>query len=363
MRPAWAAINLAALRHNLNEVRKQAGQARVLAILKANAYGHGLVRIAQALDGADAFGVARIDEALALRKAGIVKPIVLLEGFFNASELPVLAASGLQPVIHSEYQLRQLEAAQGLSQPLKVWLKVDTGMHRLGIDPGQAVSFYQRLQHCENVQGQPVLMSHFASADIPQAEQNAQQCETFEPLAAALDAPLSFSNSAALFAAIAPNDNWVRPGLALYGVSPLAEKTTAELNLHPVMSLQASVISVRDIKAGDDVGYGAAWRAAQATRIAVLAIGYGDGYPRLAPQGTPIWINGRCYPLAGRVSMDMLSVDLGPDSDVAVGDTGVLWGSELPVEGIAAQVGTIPYELLCNVARRVALDYTEHSDV
>lgn len=357
MRPAWAAIDLTALRHNVTKVRKHAGQAKILAILKANAYGHGLVRVAQALSDTDAIGVARVDEALALRKAGIVTPIVLLEGFFNASELPLLAANGLQPIIHSEYQLTQLESAYNLSQPLKVWLKVDTGMHRLGVEPEQAVGFYQRLEQCSNVQGKPVLMSHFACADEPEAEQNTQQTIEFASFANQVKAPVSFSNSAALLAGLAPHDNWVRPGLAVYGVSPLLRKSAVELQLKPVMNLQASVISVRDIAAGDKVGYGAAWQASVATRIAVLAIGYGDGYPRMAPQGTPVVINGRRYPLAGRVSMDMLSVELGPDSDVVVGDTGVLWGPQLPVEEIATHVGTIPYELLCNVAHRVALEY------
>ncbi|RUO30403.1 alanine racemase [Aliidiomarina soli] len=357
MRPAWAAIDLAALQHNLEALQQLAKGARILAILKANAYGHGLTRIAQQLDGVDAIGVARLDEALALRNAGVVKPIVLLEGFFAAEQLPILAASGLQPVIHSEYQLLQLEQAKGLVNPLKVWLKVDTGMHRLGVEPEQAVGFYRRLQACPNVQSEPVLMSHFASADCPQTVQNEEQRQAFAAIQAQLQAPVSFSNSAALLAAVAEHDDWVRPGLALYGVSPFAEQTGAMLNLKPVMKLQASVISVRSIGAGAGVGYGAAWHASKSTRIAVLAIGYGDGYPRTAPDGTPVFINGRRYPIVGHVSMDMLAVEVGPDSDVEVGDTGQLWGPDLPVEEVARYVGTIAYELLCNVAHRVVLDY------
>lgn len=357
MRAAWANIHLDALAHNLAVLKQHAGGARILAILKANAYGHGLARIASELQGVDAIGVARLNEALALRNAGIVKPIVLLEGFFSADELPIFAASGLQPVIHSQYQLAQLEQAQGLAQPLRVWLKVDTGMHRLGVAPDQAVACYRRLQACANVQGEPILMSHFASADAPDAAQNNNQNRALADIQRQLAAPVSFSNSAALLAKVAQHDDWFRPGLALYGVSPFAQHTGADYNLRAVMSLQASVISVRDVAAGEGVGYGAAWQTESDTKVGIVAIGYGDGYPRLAPAGTPVWINGRCYPLKGRVSMDMLSVDLGVDSQVQVGDTAQLWGEHLAVELIAEKVGTIAYELLCNVAHRVALEY------
>lgn len=361
MRAAWAEINLHALNHNLTVVRKHAGNAKVLAILKANAYGHGLSRVATQLDGVDAIGVARLDEALALRKAGIAKPIVLLEGFFSAAELPILAASGIQPVIHAHYQLEQLEHAQGLAQPLNVWLKVDTGMHRLGVAPSDAVSVFRRLQACANVQGTPILMSHFACADTPEHRQNEMQRATFKSIHDVVKAPISFSNSAALLADVAAHDDWVRPGLALYGVSPFAGCEGTTLDLQAVMSLQTSVIAIRELAVGEGVGYGAAWRASGPTRVGILAIGYGDGYPRTAPHGTPVFINGRRYPIVGRVSMDMLSVELGLDSDVQVGDTGQLWGPDLPVELIAKHVGTVPYELLCNVAHRVALEYSHQA--
>lgn len=357
MRPAWAAIDLKALAHNFKIVRQYAGSARILAILKANAYGHGLSRIATELKDIDAIGVARLDEALALRNSGVVKPIVLLEGFFDPAQLPILAASGLQPVVHSEYQLEQLEKATDLTQPLKVWLKVDTGMHRLGVAPEQAVEFFHRLKACRYVQGEPILMSHFASADCPEAAQNRLQRELFAPLQSTLQAEISFSNSAALLGKVANHDDWVRPGLALYGVSPFNDKTAQSLDLKPVMNLQASIISIREIAAGEKVGYGGAWQADKATRIAVLAIGYGDGYPRTAPAGTPVWINGRCYPIVGRVSMDMLSVEIGISDTIKIGDTAQLWGPDLAVEKVAEKVGTISYELLCNVARRVVLDY------
>lgn len=356
MRPAWAAIDLDALRHNYQLLRHKAGGASILAILKANAYGHGLIRIARELSEVDAIGVARVDEALALRNAGVAKPIVLLEGFFEADQLPLLAASGLQPVIHTEHQLQQLEKAT-LSTPLKVWLKVDTGMHRLGVEPEQAVPFYRRLEASANVQGAPVFMTHFASADMPQSDQTETQLASFTFLEAQLQGITSLSNSAAFLRSVAPDDNWVRPGLAMYGISPFADKVSADLGLQPVMTLQASVISTRIINAGERVGYGGAWQAPQRTRIGILAIGYGDGYPRHAPPGTPVFINGQRYALAGRVSMDMIAVELGLDSDVEIGSTGQLWGPQLPVEEVAKWVGTIPYELLCNVARRVVLDY------
>ncbi|RUO34339.1 alanine racemase [Aliidiomarina shirensis] len=360
MRPAWAAINLQALQHNTHVIRKLAGERRILGILKANAYGHGLTRIAQALADIDAIGVARVDEALQLRNAGITRPIVLLEGFFAAEQIPVLAASSIQPVIHNMHQLEQLAAAEHVSDAMRVWLKIDTGMHRLGIEPSQVSTCYQRLLDIPHVNGAPVLMSHLACADEPDHEQNRKQLTRFsEAISPYQGSVTSMANSAALFAGIGKEYDWVRPGLALYGVSPFSETIGRDYGLEAVMNLQASVISVRKIKAGEPVGYGAAWAPATDTHIGIVAIGYGDGYPRHAPEGTPVWIGGRCYPMVGRVAMDMITVDLGADLRVALGDTAQLWGRDLPVEKVAEAVGTIPYELLCNVARRVQLDYLD----
>ncbi|WP_333472955.1 alanine racemase [Aliidiomarina halalkaliphila] len=360
MRPAWADIHLGALRHNLEVIRARAGSKRVLAILKANAYGHGLTRIAQELGDVDAIGVARVDEALQLRNAGVTRPIVLLEGFFDAKQIPVLAVSHIQPVLHTKHQVGQLLSIQDLPEPMRVWLKVDTGMHRLGLNPEDAERVYKTLEAAPQVAARPVLMSHFACADEPQHGQNQRQIALFESIKATLpDVTTSFANSAALFAGLAPDDDWVRPGLALYGISPFAQETGRDLDLRAVMNLQASIISVRKIRAGESVGYGAAWTASKDTWIGIVAIGYGDGYPRLAPNGTPVWINGKVYPIVGRVAMDMVTVDLGDTMSAKLGDTAQLWGPDLPVEQVAEKVGTIPYELLCNVARRVNLDYLE----
>lgn len=362
MRSAWALIDLLALSDNIDVIRAEAGERRILAVLKANAYGHGLTRIAQALHDVDAIGVARLEEALELRTAGISRPIVLLEGFFADDQLPMLAASNIQPVIHHRWQVQAVLAAQNLPEPLKVWLKVDTGMHRLGVEPVEAERWFHALTNSENVAASPILMSHLACADEPEHSKNQEQLDYFASLVERLQPEAtSVANSGALFARLGQNYDWVRPGLAMYGISPFLQ--TADClsprvkELRPVMTLCADLISTRDIKQGDSVGYGSAWTSSRNTRIGIVAIGYGDGYPRLAPEGTPVWIEGKRYPLVGRVAMDMVTVDLGPESTMEPGITAQLWGADLPVEEVAQHVGTVAYELLCNVARRVNLVY------
>lgn len=361
MKAAWAAIDLQALNHNLDVIRRQAPGKRVIAVLKANAYGHGLTRIAESLPRVDALGVARLDEALELRKSGITQPIVLLEGFFSVEQLPVLAVGNIQPVLHHDWQIKALLEYENMPEPLKIWLKVDTGMHRLGIEPDQALHWYRALSESENVSGQPVLMSHMACADDYSHDKNAAQLAQFKQLAESIrPASTSLANSAALFADLGAEYDWVRPGLSLYGINPFTADAPANSlvnQLRPVMNLNADIISTRYIGAGETVGYGATWSKKEATRLGIIAIGYGDGYPRHAPVGTPVWIKGKCYPLVGRVAMDMITIDLGLESAVDVGDTAQLWGDALPVEEVARWVGTIPYELLCNVARRVTLEY------
>jgi alanine racemase len=356
MKAATAEINLSALKNNFEQVRQIAPESKILAVLKANAYGHGLVEIAEQLKEADAFGVARIEEALALRAGGIVKPIVLLEGFMDDHDLPILVANNIQAVVHISHQIDVIEAAE-LAAPLIVWLKVDTGMHRLGVLPTSFLAEHQRLSQSKNVQ-QPVrLMTHFACADEPENDKTQQQIVLFERLTDGLEGERSLANSAAIIAWPKARADWVRPGLMLYGVSPINQVATTKLKLEPVMTLKSSVIAVRPVKRGESVGYGAAWVAQEDTNIGVVAIGYGDGYPRHAPFGTPVLVNGRIVPLVGRVSMDMITIDLGPDPSEVLGDEVILWGEGLPIEKIAELAGTIAYELLCDITRRVTYLY------
>ncbi|WP_413470669.1 alanine racemase [Thalassotalea sp. LPB0316] len=352
MRTATVHINLPALVDNYQVIKTMAPKAKVLAVLKANGYGHGLVTIAKALPQADAFGVARIEEALELRTAGVIKPIVLLEGVFNTGDLAILAANNLQTIVHTKEQLHAILTAD-LDRPLKVWLKIDTGMHRLGIEPEQFNAFYYALTESENVHSDLVLMSHFSCADDLQSSSTQAQFSLFNQLTEQLPNARSIANSAGICGWQNTQCDWIRPGLMLYGVSPLIDKSSASFGLKPVMTLQSSVIAIQRVKKGETVGYGNAWQASEDTNIGVIAIGYGDGYPRHAQNGTPVWLNDRRVPLAGRVSMDMITVDLGPKSTDKIGDIATLWGSELPVEEIAKHSTTIAYELLCNITRRV----------
>jgi len=353
LRTATASINLSALSHNLKAIKKKAPDSKILAVLKANAYGHGLERIAQALPDVDALGVARIDEALALRVSGVVKPIVLLEGFFSKNDLAKLSANNLQTIIHNKEQLQALCAAK-LAKPLKVWLKVDTGMHRLGINPEEFSYFYQQLSDSENVQKEIVLMSHLACADDLSSQVTTEQIALFDQLTADLPDDKSMANSAGLCAWPQSYYQWVRPGLTLYGISPMQD-VSPSLSVEPVMTLQSSLIAIRSLNKGETVGYGGAWCSEKDTKIGVIAIGYGDGYPRHAKNGTPVLINGRRVSLIGRVSMDMITVNLGIDSTDEIGDVATLWGKSLPIEEIAECASTISYELLCNITRRVQM--------
>jgi len=351
IRTATAVINLHALTNNYRVIKTYAPNSQILAVLKANAYGHGLERIAQALLQADAFGVARIGEAIALRKAGISQPVVLLEGFFSVDELELLSQYSLETVIHNKKQL-QLLTQTNIQAPVKVWLKVDTGMHRLGIAPEQFDEFYQTLTHSKNVQDTLTIMSHLSCADDVNDEHTQTQQTLFSTLAVP-NATYSLANSAAICAWPSTHYDWVRPGLMLYGVSPMLALGEEHHVLQPVMTLKSSIISIRKIEQGESLGYGNTWTSTAATYIAVIAIGYGDGYPRHAENGTPVYVNGRIVPLVGRVSMDMITVDLGSYSIDQVGDEVILWGDELPIEKVAKYATTIPYELLCNISQRV----------
>lgn len=350
-RPARATIDLQALAHNLGIARQHAANAQLLAVIKADGYGHGMLRVAHVLNTADGFAVASIDEAIELREGGVSQPILLLEGAFHADELALIRGYQLQIVVHNPEQLTMLEQAPA-GKPLDCWVKLDTGMHRLGFAPAQLAEIHARLDNCDNV-AVISLMTHFACADTPAHAMNAQQLQTFNAVCGNYDLPCSLANSAALLSMPASHADWVRPGIMLYGSSPLRDTDAASLGLRPVMTLRSELIAVQQCQAGDSVGYGADWQCDEAMRIGIVAIGYGDGYPRHAPSGTPVLVDGRRSQLVGRVSMDMIAVDLRDCPDAAVGSAVVLWGEGLPADEVARHAGTIAYELFCNVAPRV----------
>jgi len=352
-RPNQARLDLGALRHNLGVARELAPDAKVMAVVKANGYGHGAVIIARQLESlADALAVACIEEAMELREAGISAPILLLEGVFEAKELGTAAQLGFWVTIDNEWQLRWLEEAV-LPEPLHCWLKVDTGMHRLGVPENLAQDFYQRIKATDNALDDLVIYTHFASADDLQSNQTREQLNLFDEICASIPAPRSAANSPGLLAWPEACYDWVRPGYMLYGNSPLIEPHPNADALRPVMTLTSAVISLRDVGAGEAVGYGASWIAQRPSRIATVTIGYGDGYPRLAANGTPVLVNGRRASLAGRVSMDMITVDVTDLPDVHVGDEVVLWGVGLPVAEVARHAGTIGYELTTRMPARI----------
>lgn len=359
MNPVVAEISKSSLRHNVQRVRELAPQSKVLAMVKANAYGHDAIGVAQALDCVDAFGVARINEALSLANAGIKAPIVLMEGCFNQHELEQAIDKQFELVVQNRQQLAQLLAMTAINKPVKVWLKLETGMHRVGVPEEQARTMVEQLQACSHVDNELTLVSHFACADEPAHPCNELQLSVFNRVTQGLDVKRSCANSAATIVLPQSHFDWVRPGLMLYGNSPLAGKTSAECGLKPVMTMKSQVIAVNDIEAGGTVGYGATWTAATNSKIAVVAMGYGDGYPRHAKTGTPVLINGKRYPMVGRVSMDMLTVNVGIEADVKIGDPVVLWGPELPAEEVAECAGTISYEIFCNLANRVKRVFVE----
>ena len=354
-RGTQAQIDPTAWQHNVQCVREWAPQARVWAVVKANAYGHGVERAAQALSSADGYAVATLGEAIELRRLQPHHPILLLEGVNRAEQLADVVACQLQTVVHCQTQLDQIRqsTAQRLdTQPLVVWLKVDTGMHRLGFAPSDLESARTLLASCPGVQLEGV-MTHLACADaLDQPEPTLQQLALFDACVRPGDR-LSIANSAAVIGWPQTHNDWVRPGIMLYGSSPFAERNGVDLGLRPVMTLTAPVLAVRTVLAGEAIGYGQAWRAERDSRIATVAIGYGDGYPRQAPNGTPIWLNGQTVPLAGRVSMDMLMIDVTDLDRVSVGDMTELWGKRLSVDEVARAIGTIGYELLTRVTARV----------
>jgi len=354
-RPTLATIDLAALRHNLAVARRHAAERTVWAVVKANAYGHGLERALRGFAEADGLALLDLDEAVRARAAGWRKPILLLEGFFSPSDLQVVEELRLTAVVHHLAQVDML-AAHASSSPIEIYVKVNTGMNRLGFAPERTATAIERLSESPGVRI-AALMTHFANADRDNAEAGpaavAEQLQRFEQACGKWRGARCLANSAALFLHPQVGGDAVRPGIALYGATPMAGRSAASFGLRPAMRLAARVLSVQQVAAGESLGYGGRWRAARASRIGVLACGYADGYPRLAPDGTPVWVGGQRVPLVGRVSMDMITVDLTDARQVDVGAEAELWGAQIPVDEVAELSGTVGYELLCALAPRV----------
>ena len=356
-----ALIDTAALRHNLGTIRAYAPRSKVMAVVKANAYGHGLVSTALALADADSFAVARLEEGIALRSAGVQTPIVLLEGVFSAEQLAEAAHHRFELVVHDPLQLKLLEAHRD-AQRFIVWIKMDTGMNRLGFRPEAFAPALARLRALTVPTLELRAMTHLARADERDVAMTREQIAKFESTLseAGLIGPqrlaTSIGNSAGTLGWPVAHGDWVRPGLALYGVSPFGNETAEKHGLKPVMTLETTVLTVRDVKRGETVGYAGAWHAERDSSIAILAAGYGDGLPRHLDNGTPVLIGGARYPLVGRVSMDMIAVDVTGAPKVVTGNKAVIWGAGLPVEEVAKHADTIPYELLCGVSQRVPLE-------
>ena len=349
MRPAHALIDLSALRHNYR-LAKSLTRCRALAVVKANAYGHGALQCAAALNAeADGFAVSSIDEALELREAGHQQPIVLLEGWFEAAELELICRHHLWPVVHHHGQLVDLREAN-LSRPLHIWLKLDSGMHRTGFSVAEYPQVWRELQGSGKV-ASLTKITHLARADEPETGRTEQQLEAFLQATTGLEGPTSLSNSAGVLAWPGAYGDWVRPGIMLYGSSPFGFAQEQAALLRPVMQLDSRVIAVHQIAAGEPIGYGSRFVTSRPSRIGVVAMGYADGYPRHAPDGTPVLVDGQRTCISGRVSMDMLTVDLTDLPNSGLGSYVRLWGDGLDAGEVASRAGTISYQLFCNLNR------------
>jgi alanine racemase len=352
-RPTKAYIHLDAFRHNYR-IAKESHGGQALAVIKANAYGHGAVKCAYAIDSeADGYAVACIEEALQLRQAGIHHPILLLEGFFEASELPEIVANDLWIVVHATWQVEILLASK-LVKPIQVWLKMDSGMHRVGLSSEEYRNIYAKLNSHPNV-SKIVCMSHFANADNLSSQHTLLQLAMFKNSMQRQQSEYSLANSAAIIGWPQTHGHWARPGIMLYGADPLMNPNT---QLRAVMQFISKVIAIRRIKAGESIGYGSMFTAQRDTLVGVVACGYADGYPRSASNHAPVAVNGRKTKLIGRVSMDMLFVDLTDITDAAIGSHVELWGDNIAANDVAKAAGTIAYELFCNV-KRAQFEYTD----
>lgn len=349
-RPISATLHLAAFDNNLQVIRRFAPTAKIWSVVKANAYGHGIDRVWQSLANTDGFALLDLAEAVMLREAGWQGPILLLEGFFQAQDLALIDRYRLTTAVHSDWQLAAITEAQ-LSAPLAVYLKINSGMNRLGFAPARLPQVWQQAQQIRNIAA-ITLMSHFATADGPQGV--TQQMATIDAAAAALPLPRCLANSAATLWHPATHGSWVRPGIVLYGASPSGQwRDIAETGLQPTMSLRSEIIALQTLQPGDRVGYGWRYAASAVQRIGIVACGYADGYPRHAPSGTPVWVDGVLTRTVGTVSMDMLAVDLTSCPQASIGTPVELWGRHLPVDEVAVAAGTLGYELLTALAQRV----------
>ncbi|GME31297.1 MULTISPECIES: catabolic alanine racemase DadX [unclassified Pantoea] len=349
-RPIVATINQQALRHNLTVVRQAAPASRVWSVVKANAYGHGIDRVREALSATDGFALLNMEEAILLREQGWKKPILLLEGFFQPEDLQLIDRYRLTTSVHSNWQIKALASAS-LSAPVDIYLKMNSGMNRLGFRPEQVSGAWQKLRALSNV-GEMTLMAHFADAENPQGL--IAPLQRIEQAAEGLNCPRSLSNSACTLWHPEAHFDWVRPGIVLYGASPSGDwQDIAGSGLKPVMTLSSEIIAVQQLQAGDGVGYGYRYHASTAQRIGVVACGYADGYPRHAPTGTPVCVDGVMTQVVGAVSMDMITVDLTPCPQAGIGSAVELWGEQVKIDQVAKAAGTVGYELMCALAPRV----------
>ena len=351
-----AYVDLNALQHNLQKIRDYAPHSKVLAMVKANAYGHGLIPIARALANADALGIARIHEAIQLREAGIQNTLVLMEGFFEAWEIPLVIEHDLQVVVHNFEQIALLQQAITY-KPISVWLKIDTGMHRLGFVAEEVLEAWQQLNACQAIAKNIRLMTHFSDAEMLHLPLTSNQIKLFNQLTQHLPGEKSLANSAAIMAWPQSHLDWIRPGIMLYGINPFPERVGIDNGLQPVMTLISRILTIHQRKKGETIGYNGTYICPDDMRTGIIAIGYGDGYPRYISSDTPVIINDRRTQILGRVSMDMTTINLQLFPHSQVGDEVILWGKSLPIEIIAHCANTSPYELLCGMTQRVEFLY------
>lgn len=356
-RPTYLEIDLNAFEHNLQAVRALAPKSKLIAMVKADAYGHGLAQVVERMSSADAFGVSCLEEGLVIRDVDSDKRVILMEGVFNSSELEKVVTNQFDVVVHHEEQIDML-AQFDSPHPINIWLKVNTGMNRLGIPPELVLRYWDRLKKIKCVHDDIKLMTHFADADERQKKTTSRQIEIFKRVTDGLEAERSMANSAGIMAHPTSHTDWVRPGIMLYGISPFSDEIGQTLNLRPAMRVVSELMAIQHCRKGDSIAYGGTWTCPEDMPVGVIAIGYGDGYPRHAGQGTPVYLSGKKVPLVGRVSMDMLTVDLRHHPRATVGDKAILWGPENPIEMVAKHAQTIGYELACKMTNRLPRVYT-----